>query len=76
MDFITVLLVFTNWKGEIYDSILVIVNRFTKIVHYEPNKVTIDVTGLAEVIIEAIIQYYGLLNSIISNHGSVFTSKF
>lgn len=35
MDFVTGLPVSTNWKGENYDSILVIVDRLTKMVHYK-----------------------------------------
>ena len=45
----------TDWKGESYDSILVIVDRLTKMVHYEPIKVTIDVPGLAKVILDVIV---------------------
>ncbi len=35
MDFVTGLPVSTNWKGDTYDSILVIVDRLTKMVYYE-----------------------------------------
>ncbi len=38
--------------------------------------VTIDTPGLAEVILDMIVRYHGLLNSIVSNRGLVFTSKF
>ncbi len=76
MDFVNGLPVSTNWKGETYDSILVIVNKLTKMVHYEPVKVTIDTPGLAEVIMEAVVRHHGLPDSIVSNRGSVFTSKF
>ena len=67
IDFVTGLLVFTNWKGEIDDLILVIVNRLTQMVYYKPVKVTINTPAQAEVIIEAVVQYYGLLDSIVSN---------
>ncbi len=55
MDFVTGLLIFTNWKGETYDSILVIVDQLTKMVHYKPVIVTIDAPALAEVIIKAVL---------------------
>lgn len=55
MNFVTELPVSTNWKGKAYDSILAIVNRLTKMVHYEAMKVTIDAPGQAEVIIKAIV---------------------
>ena len=45
-------------------------------VYYEPVKVTIDVPDLTEVIIEMVIRHHGLLDSIVSDRGSVFTSKF
>ncbi len=67
MDFVTGLPVSTNLKGETYDSILVIVDRLTKMVHYEPVKVTIDAPALAEVIIEAVVQHHGLPDSIVSD---------
>ena len=44
-----------DWKGNSYDSILVIVDRLTKMMHYEPVKVTIDASGLAEVIIDVVV---------------------
>ncbi len=45
-------------------------------VHYEPVKVTIDLSALAEVIIEAVVRHHGLPNSIVSDQGLVFISKF
>ncbi len=76
IHFVTGLPVSTNSKGETYDSILVIVNRLTKIVHYEPVKVTINASALVKVIIKAVLRHYSLPDSIISDQGSVFTSKF
>ncbi len=76
MDFVTGLPVSTNWKGETYDSILVIVNRLMKMIYYELVKVTIDASALAEVIIEVVVRQHGLPDSIVSDRGSVFTSKF
>ena len=76
MDFVTGLPVSTDWKGESYDSILVIVDRLTKMVHYEPVKVTIDTPGLAEVILDVVVRHHGLPDSIVSDRGSLFTSKF
>ncbi len=76
MDFITGLPISADWKGDSYDSILVIVDRLTKMVHYEPVKVTIDAPGLAEVIINVIVRHHGVPESIITDRGSLFTSKF
>ncbi len=76
MDFVTGLPISTNWKGKTYDSILVIVDRLTKMVYYEPVKVTINAPGLAEVIIDVVMRHHGLLDSIVRGRGSVFISKF
>ena len=76
MDFIIRLTISTNWKGESYDSILVIVDWLMKMVHYKLVKVTIDTPGLVEVILDVIVWYDGLSNSIVSDRGSLFTSKF
>ncbi len=76
MDFVTGLSIFTNWKGDTYNLILVIVDRLTKMVHYEPVKVTIDTPGLAEIILDVVVRHHGLPDSIVSDWGSIFTSKF
>ena len=76
IDFVTGLLLSADWKGDSYDSILVIVDRLTKMVHYELVKVTIDAPGLAEVIIDVVVRHHGLPDSIISDRGAIFTSKF
>ena len=76
MDFVTGLPISTDWKGDSYDSILVIVDRLTKMVHYEPVKVTINAPGLAEVILDVVVRHHGLPDSIVSDKGSLFTLKF
>ena len=76
MDFMSGLSLSADWKGDNYDSILVIVNRLTKMVHYEPVKVTIDAPGLAEVIIDVVVRHHRLPDSIVTDRGSLFTSKF
>ncbi len=76
MDFVTGLPISTNWKGETYDSILVIVDLPTKMVHYEPVKVTIDALGLAEVIIDMVVRHHGFPDFFVSDRSLVFTSKF
>ena len=67
---------FADWKGNSYDLILVIIDRLTKIVHYKLVKVTINTSGLAEVIIDVVVWHHGLPDSIISDRGAIFTSKF
>ena len=76
MDFVTGLSLFFDWKGDSYDLILVIVDRLTKMVYYKLVKVTINAPGLAKVIIDVVVQHYGLPNSIISDREAISTSKF
>ena len=76
IDFVTGLPVSTDWKGENYNSILVIVDRFTKMLHYEPVKVTIDNPRLAKVKFNMVIQHNGLLNLIVFDKDLLYISKF
>ncbi len=62
MDFVIGLLVFTNWKSDIYNSILVIIDWLTKIILYELVKIIIDTSDLNEVILNVIVQYHDLPN--------------
>lgn len=76
MDFVTGLPKSKDCRGVEYDSILVIFDRLTKMVHSEPVLTTLDVEQLAEVLIEAVIKYHGLPDSIVTGLGSLFTSRF
>ena len=55
IDFVTGLLLFADWKGNDYDSILVIVDQLTKMVHYKPVRVTINISELAKVILDIVV---------------------
>ena len=76
MDFVMDLPVLVDCKSDTYDSILVIVDRLTKMVYYELVKITINAPGFVEVIINMVVCHHGLLNSIVTNRGSLFTSRF
>ena len=71
IDFVTRLPILANWKGDSYDSILVIVDRLTKMVYYKPVKVTINALGLAKVILNVIIWHHGISNSIVTDRSSL-----
>ena len=45
-------------------------------IYYKLVKVIIDAFSLAKVIFNVVVQYYSLLESIMSDYSSVFTSKF
>ncbi len=67
IDFVTDLPISANGKGDSYDSILVIVDRLIKMLHYKPVKVTINTPGLAEVIIDVVIRHHGVPKSIVTD---------
>lgn len=48
-----------------YDSIWVIIDRLTKVVHFVPIKTTFSVAKLAQVYIDEIVKLHGVLLSII-----------
>ena len=66
----------TDWKGDSYNLILVIVNQLIKIVYFEPVKVIINAPGLAKSILDMVVWYHGLPDSIVTNRGLPFISKF
>lgn len=68
--------ILVKWKNNSYEAILVIVNRLTKMVYYKALKTIIDVSQLAQVSIDIVARYHGLPESIISDYGSLFISKF
>ena len=45
-------------------------------VYYKPIKITIDAPNLAKVIIDVVVWHHNLSDSIITDWGSLFTSKF
>lgn len=62
MNFVTGLLILTNWKRESYNSILVTINWLTKMVYYQLVKAFIDALRLAKVILDVIVWHHGLPN--------------
>lgn len=76
MDFMTGLFLSVDWKNDSYDSILIIIDCLTKIVYYELVKVIINTQKLAKAIINVVVQYHDLPDSIISDYKTNFISKF
>jgi hypothetical protein len=72
MDFITRLP--RTSKG--YDSIWVIVDRLTKVVHFIPVKATYKGSQLAELYMARIVCLHGVSKKIVLDRGSQFTSRF
>ena len=77
MDFITDLpLSINKVNNKKYNLILVVINRYTKLARYIPCTKDITAEALAELFLRYWFKDQGLPASIISDRGSVFTSKF
>lgn len=58
MDFVTGFIILADSKDDNYNSILVIVDWLTKMVHYEPVKVTNNAPDLAKVVIDVVVRHH------------------
>ena len=76
IDFVTIFPISAGWKDNSYNLIQVIVNKLAKMVHYKLVKVTIDALSQAKVIIDMVVCHHGVLESIVTNWGLLFISKF
>ena len=61
--------------GGIYDVILVVVNKLSKMCHYIPYRSDMTAGELAKVITQEVLRLHGVPSTIISDHGSFFTSR-
>ncbi len=75
LDFITGLLP-SRFRGKVYDSILVIVDRYTKMARYILTTKEINAAELAELFMLYVVKDFGVPSGITSDKGLVFTSKF
>ena len=71
MDFITDLP-----DSKSFDTIMVVVDRLTKMAHFVPCNKTITGEETAKLFIDNIYKYHGFPEDIISDRGSQFVSKF
>ncbi len=75
MNFITDLSS-SKWKKVVYDSILMIVDHYTKMTRYLPTKKTLTVVKLAELFFEKIALRYEISSDIVIDRDSLFISAF
>jgi transposase InsO family protein len=72
MDFITGLP--RSSRG--HDSILVIIDRLTKVAHFLPIKTTHKGRDLADLYMSRIVSLHGVPKVIVTDRGTQFTSRF
>jgi len=66
----------SRFYRKVYDSILIIVNKYTKITRYIPITKEISIIELIELFVYYIIKDFSILVSITLDKGSIFTSNF
>ena len=71
MDFITDLPI-----SDGYDSILVVIDRLTKMSHFVACRKDLNAKGLAALMTKEIFRLHGIPKDIISDRGTLFTSEF
>jgi hypothetical protein len=59
-----------------YDSILVVVDRLTKIAHFIPMVSTVTASGVAELFMRNVLKFHGMPSEIISDRDRKFVSEF
>ena len=63
-------------RGKAYDAILVVINRFSKMARFIACTKDIDAIKMTERLTEDIISELGMSRFIITDKGSLFTSKY
>ena len=76
MDFVTKLSENRAWNEITHDSILVVMNRLTKMIHYISVTKTVIAKDLIEILIRKIIKFHDFSSSITIDRNFIFTSKY
>ena len=74
MEFITGLPESVTYEGR-YDAILVVVDKLSKMCHYIPCRSDMTAGELAEVIMREVIRLHRVTSAIISDRGSLLTTR-
>lgn len=59
-----------------FDTIVVFVDRLTKMIHIAPTKKTVDGPGVAKLFFDHVFRYHGMPRSLVSDRDPRFTGKF
>jgi hypothetical protein len=63
-------------KSEGYDTIMVVVDKFSKYAHFFPLKHPFSAQVVAQVILDNVVKLHGVPQSIVSDRDNIFTSVF
>lgn len=63
-------------RGTAYDSILVIVDRYSKYAIYLPARKDWKAKTFVDMVVERVFTQFGMPVSIVSDRGSLFTAEF
>jgi small neutral amino acid transporter SnatA (MarC family) len=66
----------SKWRGKVYNALLVIIDRYTKMALYIPVTKRLTAAELADILVERVITRFGILSSIVSDRDIRFTSTF
>ena len=66
----------STYRGVVYNSILVVIDWYTKIGRYIPYNKIIDTKELIDIIIDKVIYPYSILEGIVIDKGRVFISSY
>ena len=65
-----------KYKNVVYNVILVIINRYIKMIRYLFVFIIIDIAALAELFFIEIVYRYNIFYNIVNNRGFMFISVF
>lgn len=63
-------------KSDGFDTILVVVDRFSKYSHFFPLKHHFTAKGVAQVFLDSVVKLHGVPKTLVSDRDKVFTSSF
>jgi transposase InsO family protein len=66
----------SKWNGKVYDALLVIIDRYTKMALYIPVTKKLTAAELADLLLDRVVARFGTLLGIVSDRDSRFTSAF